>query len=151
MGNSNSTALDAKTLNGILYTAEGKKCCFDEAGRFKWRLRQIEIMNRAILLLSDELSKQDSQIDFQGVSQDILSYTDISGNQPPSHDWTIVASDISLQSRSELQNKFAEFEQYFDQNVLKGPSDIKKDFEDYLTAFILSRDFLIRSLMTGCK
>jgi len=149
MGNSNSS--DARALKNILYTPEGKKCCFDEAGRFKWRLRQIEIMNRAILLLSQELSRPDNQIDFQGVTQDILNYTDGFGNQSSDHDWTIVSSDISLQSPSELQNKFADFEQYYDSNVIKSSQDIKTDFEHFLTAFILSRDFLIRSLMTGCK
>lgn len=133
-----------------LYTKSGKMCCWTDSAEYAFRLRQLEIINYAISVLSQETWKDPEMINFQQLLRDTMSYKDVDGNEADFHDWSLLAEDTTFKPIELKENRFKEFQDYFVTRAGASKSDMKRDFENYMTLFIRLRDGLMQIMTKQC-
>ncbi|RKO93697.1 hypothetical protein BDK51DRAFT_30543, partial [Blyttiomyces helicus] len=72
------------------------------------------------------------------------------GKQADNNDWRIVSDDVIFKPLELPQNRFKEFENYFQSKAGASKKDMKTDFENYGVIFQRLRDGLIKIMATSC-
>ncbi|RKO94845.1 hypothetical protein BDK51DRAFT_34351 [Blyttiomyces helicus] len=112
--------------------------------------RQLEIINYAIQTLASETWKDPEMINFQALHDNVITYHDIDGKQAENHDWRLVSDDVTFKPLELPQNRFKEFENYFQSKAGASKNDMKTDFENYGVVFQRLRDGLIKIMAKSC-
>ncbi len=143
----------------------GKRCCFEDAQVLEIRLRQIQICNHAVKVLSTELNKLAESIDFPALHSSVMQARGVDGKtpkeeprfaynerEPPGFAWSLLSEDESLKALEHPINRFKQFETFFQQKTGgRTNSEMKMLFEQYLIDFIRIRDALIKMIAEGCS
>src|SRR5690242_18667507 len=80
----------------LLYTRTNKSCVFQDSAELAWRIRQLEIINWAVQVLSKELCRPVDQINYKWVANTAMVYEDVDGHTTDDHDWSIVSRDSTF-------------------------------------------------------
>lgn len=154
MGSSASVIDDSSAITQqeqSLYTKSGKQCCWQDAEEYAFRLRQLEIINHAISVLSAETWKDPKMINFKQLQESAMTYIDVNGRPADNHDWSLLAEDSSLSSIELEKNRFKQFEDYFMDNAGASPTENLQQFNTFLTLFIRLRDGIMKIMAKGCQ
>ena len=146
MGSSNSTPSQddqSQTVPDIV------PCTFNDSSELYFRLAQLELLNRAILLISQELCKGD-RANFESCQTNVMAYVDTDGNEVPDHEWDILANDMSFTGPAEQYNPFTQFGVYFLDNPSNSQTQIAQDFANFYHVFLRLRDSLVKFLASSC-
>lgn len=140
------------------YTPSNVQCTWQDAEQFKGRLRQLEVINHAILTLSSTLWMEPNAIDdYEDLHRSVLTYKDSNGRVDPSgsHDWNIIANDPSFLQQNQVavqMNTFGEFLHYFENYRGVSKAVIHGHFKDYyLKEFRSLRDWLTTQMAAECR
>ena len=136
-----------------LYSKSGKACCWADSELYAFRLRQLEIINYAIQVMSSELWK-DTRLFTTAFANDlqqkVMNYKDVDGRPVDNHGWDLLAEDKTFLNEEYGVNRFKEFRDYFIQNAGASKEKMKEDFERFLVLFVRYRDILIRLMFNSC-
>ena len=133
-----------------LWARAGKACCWKDAGEYSWRLRQLEIINHAIKILAQETWKDPLILNFKTLHQDVMNYKDVDGNDAEFHEWSLISDDVTFKPMELSQNRFKEFENYFQTKSGATNQKMKEDFDAFMLVFIRLRDGLMNLMVRRC-
>ena len=138
----------------LLYTRLGKQCCWKDAGEYAWRIRQLEIINYAIQVLSYELYRKPLRdvTDVKTIIEKATNYRTVFGEPSEEHDWGLVSNDTQLFYDNRINTtQFKKFEKHLEDN--RGASIEKhySDLENYLNIFVALRNALIKRMASDCS
>jgi hypothetical protein len=129
-------------------------CTWADSGVYKFRLRQLEIINHAIEELSEELWKDKnlfSSKKAQELQLKVINYKDIDNQPSPNHNWELVSEDPFFYNKEARKNRFKEFENYFMTSGGRDASKMYDDFQNFLNIFTINRNDLMTELAESCK
>ena len=121
-----------------LYTTTGRECCFADSGVFEFRLRQLQMINHSIKILSSESFTS---------AESALVYKDARGHPSDLHSWEMLTTDPTFISRETAQNIFETFKDY----ISSGDKTYQKQkYTEFLDKFINIRNSLMDQLSQDC-
>ncbi len=132
-----------------LYEPSGASCTFLDKQEFTFRLRQLALVDKMIIVLAKELSKP-SPIDFKRIVKEVTSQT-VDSTEGTMETYTILSNDKTFKASWELYNKFEEFRMYFTLNGGRTDDETRRDFEEYLLIFTRLRHVLTKILLDKCQ
>ena len=150
MGGTQSTEADT-TAPAVLFTKTGLQCAWQDAGEYKFRLSQLDLINYAIQVLTAELWKDVNQANYKQMFNDSMSYKDADGNSDDQHDWEKLTADPVFINPSKRTNTFQEYADYFTKNSGKDTASMRKDFTDFVTEFTNLRTTVMQKMLSDCK
>lgn len=148
----------------VVTEPEGKQCCFKDANELELRLRQVQIINHAIKVLSQELTKTAGNINFKFLHSSVIDirdpegkrYTEDSsrleklGRKEQGFDWSLLSEDEAFKPLELDYNRFKEFELYFQNKPNATQEEMKANFDAFLILFMRLRDALLKIMSDKC-
>lgn len=136
-----------------LWTPSGKACCFADAEELAFRIRQLEIVNYAVEVLSSQLVKDPSSIDYEILQKIVMEYRDADRVKAPNHDWRLLSGDDDTFKGADARyNAFKEFERYFMDKAGASRDATHTEFTNFLIRFKKARDTLVNKyIVPKCK
>jgi hypothetical protein len=161
MGSGNSKARPAlNPERGFLPT--GKSCTFADRTIIDRRVRQLQLIDRAIRILLDTINKADDSSDFANAQKEIMRFKDQQDVEDPvltiavpkkglvkyrEHDWSILLNDPDLLG-PDRRNPFELFMTPVDENM---PVDVlRSSFKNWAKRFNDARLQVQSSLRREC-
>lgn len=129
----------------------GQPCSFKDSGEFEYRMKEMQILNYIIRKMSKVLCMPASNIDFNRLIKDIMSFETPAGVASEGMDYALLSSDPIFKAPWEDDNRFMKLANYMQTNGGKTQEQMKADFEEMLVMFIRLREVLINYLVGGCK
>lgn len=135
-----------------LYTKIGKACCWADARDFEYRMRQMQMMNYAIAILSRDLYQNVATLNAKNTINEAMEYKDSAGNPVPGYDWRNLSEAEGFSTDYDKEaNVFRRLETFVDTHQGLSNDELKKELTEILKEIIKARAVRAEKMATECQ
>jgi hypothetical protein len=134
-----------------LYTKAGKACCWQDSNDYAFRLKQLQLINYAIGVLSRDLYQTSiTNVPFKNTIEESMNYKNKVGSTEPGYEWSILSNDPTYDAFGESFNVFTKFSTYIEDHGGASSDQQKRDLEGFLIKFTATRATLLEKMFNEC-
>jgi len=145
-----------QVTNPVLFTRTAQRCAYDDANEYGFRLAQLQLINYAIMVMTDELWKPVDVANYKQMHVDSMSYRDAHGRTDSelglgeAHNFQILTRDPLFLEKSQTETYFKQYEDYLKDNAGAKASELREGFKQHVTTFKNLRDAVIKEMAKEC-